>query len=153
YDASVLSSNREEDVAFRPLEQLSLHIPEIKNLSSKGFNTKFKVLPPENVDDAGWFTTVTLTRFLEIVGLPDVISIGKEISQLEETREFQLSLSNKVEADITTPTESKLTAMKEELAAALNRAIGSKCSPQDIHDLSNFSLHFGSKNLRYPFNV
>ncbi|GJR96010.1 histone H3.v1-like protein isoform X2 [Tanacetum coccineum] len=158
YDASVLSSNRKENVASGPLEQLSLHMPEIKNLSSKGFDTKFKVLPPENVDDAGWFTTTTLTRFLEIVGLPDVISIGKEISQLEETREFQLSLSNKVEADITTSTESKnellvavdlrLTALKEELAAALNRAIGSKCSPEDMCDLSNFALHFGSKNLR-----
>nr|GEX61928.1 hypothetical protein [Tanacetum cinerariifolium] len=107
YDASVLSSNREENVASGPLEQLALHIPEIKNLSSKGFDTKFKVLPPENVDDAGWFTAATLKMFLEIVGLPDVISIGKEISQLEETREFQLSLSNKIEADITTSTESK----------------------------------------------
>ncbi|GKC08818.1 hypothetical protein Tco_1000428, partial [Tanacetum coccineum] len=55
YDASVLSSNRKENVASGPLEQLSLHMPEIKNLSSKGFDTKFKVLPPENVDDAGWF--------------------------------------------------------------------------------------------------
>ncbi|PWA66325.1 hypothetical protein CTI12_AA323880 [Artemisia annua] len=158
YEAIVLSSNKEENVASGSLEQLSLHIPEIKNLSSKGFDTKFKVLPPENADDASWFTTATLTRFLEIVGLPDIISIGKEISQLEETREFQLSLSNKVEADITTSTESKnellvavdlrLTALKEELAAAVNRAIGSKCSADDIYELGNFALHIGAKNLR-----
>ncbi|GJV67250.1 hypothetical protein Tco_1482759 [Tanacetum coccineum] len=105
YDASVLSSNKEEDVSSGPLEQLSLHIPEIKNLSSKGFYTKFKVLPPENVDDARW------NELLVAVDL-------------------------------------RLTTMKEELAAALNRAIGFKCSPQDMHELSNFALHFGYKNLR-----
>ena len=45
----------------------------------------------------------------------------------------------------------RLTALKEELAAAVNRASGSKCSPEDIYELGNFALHIGAKNLRYLF--
>ncbi|KAI7749313.1 hypothetical protein M8C21_023648 [Ambrosia artemisiifolia] len=155
YEASAWSSNREENVASGPLEQLLLlDSPEIKTLS----NTKFRILPLENVNDASWFTTATLTRFLHIIGLPDVLTIGKEISQLEETRNLQLSLSDKAGADITTSTESKnelllavdlrLTTLKKEVASAFDQAIGSKSSPKDISDIKTFALHFGTKSLR-----
>ncbi|KAI3800049.1 hypothetical protein L1987_35356 [Smallanthus sonchifolius] len=159
YVASAWSSNREENVASGLLEQLLLlDSPEIRTLSTKGANTKFKILPPENVNDASWFTIATLTRFLHIIGLPDILTIGKEISQLEETRKFQLSLSDKAEADMTTSIESKnellvavdlrLTELKREVASVFNQAIGSKSSPKDTSDITNITFHFGTKNLR-----
>ncbi|XP_076895402.1 uncharacterized protein LOC143548010 [Bidens hawaiensis] len=159
YEANAWSSNREENVASRPLEQLLLlDSPEIKASSTKGSNTKFKILPPENVNDASWFTTATLKRFLHVIGLPDILTIGKEISQLEETKRFQLSLSDTAEADITTSTESKnelllavdlrLTELKQEVASVFKRAIGSNSSPKDISDIKNFTFHFATKNLR-----
>ncbi|KAK1409242.1 hypothetical protein QVD17_35768 [Tagetes erecta] len=159
YEASAWSSNREEKVASGPFEQLLLlDSPEIKILSTKGSNTKFKILPLENVDDANWFTTATLTRFLYIIGLPEILTIGKEISQLEETKNFQLSLSDKAEADITTSTESKnellaavdlrLTALKKEVASMFNQAIGSKSTPKNVSDIKKFTFHFGNKDLR-----
>ncbi|XP_071707934.1 uncharacterized protein [Rutidosis leptorrhynchoides] len=157
YDAIVCSSNREENVASGQLELLMLHSPEIKNLSIEGSNTHFKILPPENVNDTAWFTTTTLKRFLHIIDLPDILSVGKEICQLVETKNFQLSLSNQAEDEITS-VESKnelliavdlrLTALKEELAAALNQAIGCRCSPKDFSDLRNFSLHIGANDLK-----
>ncbi|KAJ0487640.1 hypothetical protein HanHA89_Chr14g0592591 [Helianthus annuus] len=159
FEAIAWSSNREENVASGPLEQLLLlDSPEIKTLSNKGSDTTFKILPPENVSDASWFTAATLTRFLHFIGLPDVLNIGKEISQLEETRNFQLSLFDKAEADITTSVESKnelllavdlrLTVLKKEVASTFNQVIGSKSSPKDISDTKNFGFHFGTKNLR-----
>ncbi|KAL8247882.1 hypothetical protein R6Q59_009098 [Mikania micrantha] len=151
YEASARSGNNEENVASGPLEQLLL-------LDSKGSNTNFKILPPENVNDARWFTNATLTRFLHIIGLPHILTIGKEISQLEETKNFQLSLSDKAEADITTSTESKnellaavdlrLTALKKEVVSVFNQAIGFKFSPNDISDIKSFGFHFGTNYLR-----
>nr|XP_043631670.1 uncharacterized protein LOC122603115 isoform X2 [Erigeron canadensis] len=158
YEANVWSNNIEENVVSGPLDLMLLHLPEIKNLSSKGSSTKLKVLPPESVNDVSWFTTTTLLRFLRIIGLPDILTAGNEISQLEETRKFQFSLSDKAEVDITTSVESKnellqavdlrLAALKEELADVINQAIGSKSSPKDISDLANFAFHFGAKDLR-----
>ncbi|XP_076948407.1 uncharacterized protein LOC143620649 [Bidens hawaiensis] len=159
YEANAWSSNREDNVASGPLEQLLLlDSPEIKTLPTKGSDTKVKILPPENVNDASWFTTATLKRFLHVIGLPDILTIGKEISQLEETKSFQLSLSDTAEVDITTSTESKnelllavdlrLTELKQEVASVFKRAIGSNSSPKDISDIKNFTFHFATKNLR-----
>ncbi|MFS8013302.1 hypothetical protein Hanom_Chr14g01331271 [Helianthus anomalus] len=159
FEAIAWSSNREENVASGPLEQLLLlDSPEIKTLSNKVSDTTFKILPPANVNDASWFTAAALTRFLHFIGLPDVLDIGNEISQLEETRNFQLSLFDKAEADITTSVESKnelllavdlrLTALKKEVASAFNQAVGSKSSPKEVSDIKTFGFHFGTKNLR-----
>ncbi|CAH1438860.1 unnamed protein product [Lactuca virosa] len=145
YEVSVWSSNKEENLASGPLKQLLLHSPETRNLSSKDSNTKFKILPPDNINDASWFTIATLTRFLQIIGLSDVLSIGKEISQLEGTRNFIISSSDK--SEILVAVDLRLTALKEELAAVLNKAISSKYSLKDISDLGNFALHFGAKAL------
>ncbi|KVI04347.1 hypothetical protein Ccrd_017342 [Cynara cardunculus var. scolymus] len=112
YEACVSSSNRTEKVAAGTLEQLLLHSSRVKDLSCTGSNTNFKVLPPDNADDAEWFTTATFTRFLYIVGSPEILSIGNEIAQLEETRKFQLSLSVKAEVDITSSIDSKDSLQK-----------------------------------------
>ncbi|CAI9295825.1 unnamed protein product [Lactuca saligna] len=158
YEAYVCSSNRTQKVASGTLKQLLLHSPRVKDLSSKGSNTNFKILPPDNSNDADWFTTATLKRFLHIIGSPDILSIGNEITQLEETKKFQLSLSLKAEVDITSSINSKnellravdlrLTALKDELALAFDQATGARCSTKDISDLENFAHHFGAKDIR-----
>ncbi|KAI3757755.1 hypothetical protein L6452_05298 [Arctium lappa] len=156
YEACVSVSNRAEKVASGDLQQLLSQLPQVKDLSSQSSNSNFKILPPENVND--WFTIAKLTRFLLIVGSPDILSIGNEISQLEETRKFQLSLFARAEVDMTSSYESKnellqtidlrLSGLKEKLADALNQATGARCSPKDISDLENFAHHFGAEEIR-----
>ncbi|KVI07068.1 hypothetical protein Ccrd_014566, partial [Cynara cardunculus var. scolymus] len=110
YEACVSVSNRAEKVASGDLQQLLSHLPQVKDLSSQSSSSNFKILPPDNVND--WFTTAKLTRFLLIVGSPDILSIGNEISQLEETRKFQLSLFARAEVDMTSSYESKDSLQK-----------------------------------------
>lgn len=43
----------------------------------------------------------------------------------------------------------RLTALREELAASFNRAIGATCSVKEVADLDAFAQHFGAENLRY----
>ncbi|GJY36838.1 hypothetical protein Tco_0422216 [Tanacetum coccineum] len=158
YEACVCSGNRTAKVASGTLEHLLLHSPRVKKLSSKGSRTNIKLLPPENISASEWFTTTTLKRFLHILGLSDILSIGNEIGQLEETRKFQLSLSVKAEVDITSSINSKnellravdlrLIALKDEVAAAFDQAIGGRCSTKDISDLENFAHQFGAKDIR-----
>ncbi|KAK1415410.1 hypothetical protein QVD17_31191 [Tagetes erecta] len=158
YEAYVGSSNREEKAASGDLKRLLLHSPRVKDLSSKGSNMNFKILPPDNVTDAEWFTISTLKRFLRILGSPDILSIGNEISQLEETRKFQLSLSLKAMVDVTSSIDSKnellravdlrLTALKDEVVVAFDQAANGKCSTKDISDLENFAHHIGAKDIR-----
>ncbi|KAJ9545746.1 hypothetical protein OSB04_025453 [Centaurea solstitialis] len=156
YEACVSVSNRAEKVASGDLQQLLSHLPQVKELSSQSSSSNFKILPPDYAND--WFTTAKLTRFLLIVGSPDILNIANEISELEETRKFQLSLFARAEVDMTSSYESKnellqtidlrLSGLKEKLADALNQATGANCSPKDISDLENFAHHFGAEEIR-----
>ncbi|KAA8533945.1 hypothetical protein F0562_031462 [Nyssa sinensis] len=96
YEACICSDNKLETIASGLLEQLVQHLPKIKDVYSKGSNVNFRLQPPENLNSANWFTKSTLTRFLHIVGSPDILTITNaienEISQLEESRRFHLSL-------------------------------------------------------------
>ncbi|CAK9135919.1 unnamed protein product [Ilex paraguariensis] len=162
YEACVCGGNKLETLASGLLEQLVLHFPEVKDLDSKGSNCNFKFQHPDNVSGAEWFTKSTLTRFLCIVCSPDKLNIGNyivnEISQLEEARRFHLSLYTKDEVDIAPSDASKnellramdlrLTALREELAAAINQAAGATCSLKEITDLEKLSHHFGALDLR-----
>ncbi|XP_028080860.1 uncharacterized protein LOC114282390 isoform X5 [Camellia sinensis] len=103
YEACVCSGNKVETIASGLLGQLALHLPELKNLLSRGSNANFKLQPPKNLDSSLWFTKSTLTRFLRIVGSSDTLNttnaIGNEITQLEEARKFHLSLYTKDHRD------------------------------------------------------
>ncbi|CAL5322854.1 unnamed protein product [Camellia sinensis] len=103
YEACVCSGNEVETIASGLLGQLALHLPELKNLLSRGSNANFKLQPPKNLDSSQWFTKSTLTRFLRIVGSSDTLNttnaIGNEITQLEEARKFHLSLYTKDHRD------------------------------------------------------
>ncbi|KAL8218007.1 hypothetical protein R6Q57_021380 [Mikania cordata] len=156
YEAYACSNNRAVKAASGTLKQLLLHSPQVKELSTKGSNMNFKILPPDSFND--WFTTATLTRFLHILGLPDFLSIGNEITQLEETRKFQLSLSLKAVVDITSSIHSKtellravdlrLTELKDEVVAAIDQVTGARSSTKDISDLESFAHHLGTKDIR-----
>ncbi|XP_059666883.1 uncharacterized protein LOC132312514 isoform X2 [Cornus florida] len=96
YEACACSGNKVETLASGLLEQLLQHLPKVRDLCSKGSNANFRFQPPENLNGAKWFTKSTFTRFLQIVGSPDMLNttnaIENEISQLEESRRFHLSL-------------------------------------------------------------
>nr|GEZ02014.1 proteoglycan 4-like [Tanacetum cinerariifolium] len=71
---------------------------------------------------------------------------------------FQVSLSGKAKVDITSSIDSKnellravdlrFIALKDEVAAAFDQAIGGRCSTKDISDMENFAHHFGAKDIR-----
>lgn len=42
----------------------------------------------------------------------------------------------------------RLTALREELLASFNQAIGATCSVKQVADLDIFAQHFGAVNLR-----
>ncbi|XP_057482882.1 COP1-interacting protein 7-like isoform X2 [Actinidia eriantha] len=103
YHACVYSGNKVERIASGLLGQLVLHLPVLKDLFLRGSNAKFKLCPPKNLESCQWFTKATLTRFLHIVGSPNILNpfnaIEDEISQLEEARKFHLSLYTKDRRD------------------------------------------------------
>ncbi|KAJ6810808.1 serine/arginine repetitive matrix protein 1-like isoform X2 [Iris pallida] len=122
--------------------------------------------------------------FLHIVNVPDSLKVAdtieNEMSQLEETRKFHLSLYSKgdqsgsgttdfgcmkevalnqhinVETTSSDATKNellraldlRLMALKEELAALLNRATGATCSRCQISNLAAFVQYFGVTDLR-----
>lgn len=43
----------------------------------------------------------------------------------------------------------RLTVLKEEIFALLNRAVVSNMSTRDVSDLSSFVQHFGASEFRY----
>ncbi|KAL8096054.1 hypothetical protein AgCh_037133 [Apium graveolens] len=98
YEVCICSGKKVETVASGVLEQLLLHSPSVQNLHSKRLNASFKIHFPDANSGAEWFTKSILTRFLRIVGTPDILDISKnfekEICQLEETRQFQLSMNS-----------------------------------------------------------
>uniref|UniRef100_A0A5B7B807 Uncharacterized protein n=1 Tax=Davidia involucrata TaxID=16924 RepID=A0A5B7B807_DAVIN len=174
YEACICSDNKVETIASGLLEQLFQHLPEVKDLYSKGSSVNFRLQPPENLNSAEWFTKSTLTRFLHIVGSPDILNITNaienEISQLEESRRFHLSLYAKGHQDhfgsgetdggnsnvmsdaskneLLRAMDLRLTTLRGELVAAFNRAAGATCSPKDITELEKFSQHVGAIDLR-----
>ncbi|XP_044509548.1 uncharacterized protein LOC123228265 isoform X2 [Mangifera indica] len=105
YEVFVCGDNKMEKLAVGPLEQLLPYIPGLKPLHAEGSCSNFTIQPPGKASSTAWFSKSTLNRFLNIVGLPDLVNITKviegEISQLEEARQFHLSLhvqGNNIEA-------------------------------------------------------
>ncbi|WOH06855.1 hypothetical protein DCAR_0626284 [Daucus carota subsp. sativus] len=98
YEVCICSGKKVETIESGLLEQLLLHSTSVQNLNSKRLNASFKIHLPNANSGAAWFTKSILTRFLRIVGSPDILDISKnfenEISHLEETRKFQLSMNS-----------------------------------------------------------
>ncbi|KAL6977589.1 hypothetical protein U1Q18_026381 [Sarracenia purpurea var. burkii] len=178
YEAFVCIGNKVETIASGILGQLVLHFPELKGLVSSGSNANFKFQPPENLDGSKWFTKLTITRFLHIVGSPDILStansLENEIKQLEEAQTFHhylytkdhsgdgetdrcsvtgLAPKQKDEVEIVSSDASKnelLHAMTLRLTALRGElaATFNFASPNDITDIEKLSQYFGAIDLR-----
>ncbi|XP_022146784.1 uncharacterized protein LOC111015906 isoform X2 [Momordica charantia] len=95
YEAFVCSGNEVDALADGILDALLPHLPEVRELNAKGSKASFKLQPPQSSASTSWFTKSTLSRFLHIVGSPELTNIMKtmnEMAQLEETKKFHLSL-------------------------------------------------------------
>ncbi|KAK9682730.1 hypothetical protein RND81_10G092600 [Saponaria officinalis] len=160
YEARISSNENEEVVGHGPLDHLLEHLPSIKDQISNGSSDNFRLqLPTPN--DRSWFTKATLSRFLRIIGSSDLkkaIAIGNEMSQLEEARKFHLSLYTQVEKgnkssdasknELLRAMDSRLAALTEELASAVNLSAGTTVSNQEMINLHNCCQHFGDAKTR-----
>ncbi|KAJ8767876.1 hypothetical protein K2173_020816 [Erythroxylum novogranatense] len=96
YEVFACGNGEVEKLAVGQLDLLLQHLPNAVNLSAKGSNNDIKLQVLEDAKGATWLTKSTLNRFFNIVGSPDLINTAKiiqsEISQLEEARNFHVSL-------------------------------------------------------------
>ncbi|RZC07428.1 COP1-interacting protein 7-like isoform X3 [Glycine soja] len=103
YEAFVCKGKQSDKVAAGHLEHLLPHLPAINDLHAEGFDTNFDLKLPENLHGAEWFSKATVQRFLHFASSPDLIhaisSILDEMSQLEDSKEFHVSLYGKGNQD------------------------------------------------------
>ncbi|KAL2339511.1 hypothetical protein Fmac_007451 [Flemingia macrophylla] len=103
YEALVYKGKQSDKVAAGHLEHLLPHLPAINDLYAKGFDANFDLKLPENLHGAEWFSKATVKRFLHVVSSPDLInvicSILDEMSQLEDSKKFHVSLYGKGNQD------------------------------------------------------
>lgn len=95
YEAFICCGNEVDALAEGNLDPLLLHLPEVQELNAKGSKASIKLQPPASSAGTTWFTKSTISRFLQIVGSPELMNFMKtmnEMSQLEETKKFHLSL-------------------------------------------------------------
>lgn len=163
YEAYVCKGNQSAKVATGHLEHLLPHLPGIDDLHAKGFDANFDLKLPKDLHAAEWFSKETVKRFLHVVSSPDSINvintIMDEMSQLEDSKKFHVSLYGKPEVSTVSSDASKnellramdlrLTALSNKLAETFNKAADAKCSPKDMAYLVKFSQHFGATNLEY----
>ncbi|KAL0401058.1 UNVERIFIED_CONTAM: hypothetical protein Slati_4135700 [Sesamum latifolium] len=181
YEAYVSYMNKKERVTSGLLEHLLLHSADLRAMNSEGSNAKYKLSPPEDSHDVKWFTKSTLIRFLHIIGSANILditnSLRNEISQLEEARNFHLSLyakgieyqlqsgesdgsysngtgstpraegSDSSKNELLRAMDLRLTALGGELTNAFDQAAGSRYSVEEMTDIEKFSQHLGSGDL------
>ncbi|GMH19361.1 hypothetical protein Nepgr_021202 [Nepenthes gracilis] len=96
YDACICSGDKMEKVGCGLIDQLTVHLPQMKDLYHEGSHADLIFQLPQNLVDVTWFTKTTFMRFLHIVDSTDAlkkaIAINNELSQLEETKIFHISL-------------------------------------------------------------
>ncbi|XP_020599961.1 uncharacterized protein LOC110039289 [Phalaenopsis equestris] len=96
YEALICSNGVIEKLDSGPLDQLAMHLPEVRASRSNPLDGSFKLqLDPSN-EFSSWFSKFTLTSFLHVVKVPNVLKfaneIVNEICHLEETRRFHIAL-------------------------------------------------------------
>ncbi|CAL0319596.1 unnamed protein product [Lupinus luteus] len=161
YEAFVFKGKQSEKVAAGQLEHLLPHIPAMNDLYDKGCDASFDLKLPENLHGAEWFSKATVKRFLHIISSPDLVNdvniVMGEMSQLEDSKKFHVSIYGKPEVNNASSETSKnkllramdlrLTALKSKLSETLNKAVGAACSTKDMAYLAKFSQHFGATNI------
>nr|GMD19103.1 proteoglycan 4-like isoform X1 [Ipomoea batatas]GME12141.1 proteoglycan 4-like isoform X1 [Ipomoea batatas] len=158
YEACICYHNKIETVASGVLEPLAMQSPKIKALCSRGSDETFKLQPPENLNDAKWFTKSALMRFVHIVSSSEVLdkvkAMENEISQLDESLKFHASIYAKADDTYIAPDASKnellramelrRTSLRGDLESAWYQAAGSS---EEISDILKFCHHFGAVDL------
>ncbi|KAE9587289.1 hypothetical protein Lalb_Chr23g0272081 [Lupinus albus] len=100
YEAFVYKGKQSEKVAAGQLEHLLPHISAMNDLYDKGCDANFDLKLAENLHGAEWFSKATVKRFLHIVSSPDFVNdvdtIMGEMSQLENSKKFHISIYGKV---------------------------------------------------------
>ncbi|WOL06827.1 muscle M-line assembly protein unc-89-like isoform X2 [Canna indica] len=103
YEALVYSEGETEKLVSGPLDKLALYLPQAKGFQSNSFRNSFKLQLGKSYTGSSWFTKFTLSRFLHIINFPEAIKyaneIANEISKLEDTRRFHLTLYSKGQLD------------------------------------------------------
>ncbi|XP_010278914.1 PREDICTED: proteoglycan 4-like isoform X2 [Nelumbo nucifera] len=117
YEAFIYADNKVEKLAFGLLEHLIFHLPEVKDFRPRESGDSFKLQLPANLRSSAWFTKSTLSRFLHIVGAPELIknatAIKDEMLQLEEARRFHISLYSQGKRDLSGNGETDDNSLKD----------------------------------------
>ncbi|XP_022994971.1 uncharacterized protein LOC111490565 isoform X3 [Cucurbita maxima] len=161
YEAFACCGNKVDALADGILDTLLPHLPELQELNAKESKASIKLQSPASSAGSAWFTKSTLTRFLHLVGSPELTKITKtmnEMAQLEETRRFHVSLYGQSGAEFTSSAESKnellramelrLTALNKDFTASFEKGCNATCSSKKISHLVKFMEHFGATNLK-----
>ncbi|XP_022943178.1 uncharacterized protein LOC111447987 isoform X2 [Cucurbita moschata] len=161
YEAFACCGNKVDVLADGILDTLLPHLLELQELNAKESKASIKLQSPASSAGSAWFTKSTLTRFLHLVGSPELTKITKtmnEMAQLEETRRFHVSLYGQSGAEFTSSAESKnellramelrLTALNKDFTASFEKGCNATCSSKEISHLVKFMEHFGATNLK-----
>lgn len=116
YEALACTRGNTEEIASGPLDQLALYLSEAKGCQSSQSATSFKLQFVEGEKRSSWFTKGTLARFLHIVNAHEALKISnaieEEMTQLEETKKFHISLYAK-DQDKSTGRTTDISSLKE----------------------------------------
>ncbi|XP_023529109.1 uncharacterized protein LOC111791836 isoform X2 [Cucurbita pepo subsp. pepo] len=161
YEAFACCGNKVDALADGILDTLLPHLPELQELNAKESKASIKLQSPASSAGSAWFTKSTLTRFLHLVGSPELTKITKtmnEMAQLEETRRFHVSLYGQSGAEFASSAESKnellramelrLTALNKDFTASFEKGCNATCSSKEISHLVKFMEHFGATNWK-----
>ncbi|XP_042378741.1 uncharacterized protein LOC121971503 isoform X2 [Zingiber officinale] len=103
YEVLICKEGKFENLACGPLDQLAVHLAQVKQCQSNPSRNNFKLELANTFEISSWFTKSTLASFLGIVSSPDVVrtttAVANEMSQLEDTRRFHLSIYDKQNPD------------------------------------------------------
>ncbi|CAM8964581.1 unnamed protein product [Rhodiola kirilowii] len=155
YKTFASNGNKDELLFEGVLEQLTQHLPQVKDFYLGGSEANVKLQWPTNSGAAAWFSKSTLRRFLNIAVsrelFNEIEAFEDEMSQLEKARKFHISLYSQSESEVETISsdpsknellramDSRLKALREELATVLEQAAGSFCSSKDVSHMVNCS--------------
>ncbi|KAM0947998.1 hypothetical protein DsansV1_C07g0073611 [Dioscorea sansibarensis] len=116
YETFVCCQGKTEKLNGGILDQLALHLPKAKEIQERQTTDCFRLHVLEGHGDSAWFTKSTIARFLNIVSVPEALkntsAIENEMSQLEDTRNFQLALYAKDHPEQSGGGEADVSSMK-----------------------------------------
>ncbi|XP_010921244.1 uncharacterized protein [Elaeis guineensis] len=157
YEALVCSKGKAEKLASGCLDQLALHLPEAKGCQFRSSVQSFQLQLVESLKGSSWFTKSTIARFLHIVSSSEVLksvkAIENEMSQLEDTRRFHLSLYIKDHPDHSGSETAGGCLNEVGLTSKINvEAVSSDATKNELLRAINLRLTVLKEELAASFN-